>query len=136
MEKIKYLIIVILLIVIGMIYKQLLDYQNISSSLLNNNTEKLNEQQEIKLTLEKSELENQELKEKIISLEESLSLLKLKFDNNYIQEEQNQTNIPIRSKTLNYDNNESLQEHSMTPNITIDDENKVTGFQLEYSQKF
>ena len=120
-----------------MLYKQLLDYQNISSSLLDNNTESLGEHKKTKDTLALLQIENAELKDKIISLEESLSLLKIKFDNETFTQENNETkNISTDIYPFNDDNNKSTEKNNLTPNITLDDENQITGFQLQYSQQF
>ncbi|MDC0932745.1 hypothetical protein OAR97_02750 [Arcobacteraceae bacterium] len=137
MEKIKYIIIIILLIIIGMLYKQLLDYQNISSSLLDNNTQSLGKHQKTKDTLELLQIENEELKDKIISLEESLALMKIKYNNqNFIQDNNRTKNLPMDINPLINENNETSLKQNLTPNITLDNENEITGFGLQYNQKF
>ena len=137
MEKIKYIIIIILLLALGMVYKQLLDYQNISSSLLQNNTQGLDKHQIAQEKISALLLENEQLKDKIITLEESLSLLKIKHDSQNFMQDNNQT------KSYNMDINPLKDEQTdispkqnLTPNITLDNENEITGFGLQYNQKF
>jgi len=120
-----------------MLYKQLLDYQNISSSLLDNNTQSLGKHQKTKDTLELLQIENEELKDKIISLEESLALIKIKYDNqNFIQDNNRTKNLPMDINPLINENNETSLKQNLTPNITLDNENEITGFGLQYNQKF
>jgi len=135
MQKINYIIIFTLVLALGMIFKQLTDYKTITEQLLQTNTES---QQEIKnfenkvLTLVD---ENGNLQNKIISIEEELSLLKLKHENQDFSTDHNQTkNFPLEIQPIK--NEQQIPTLNVTPNITIDEENEITGFGLEYTQKF
>ena len=135
MQKINYIIIFILVLALGMIFKQLTDYRTITEQLLETNTES---QQEIK-SFENKVLtlidENGNLQNKIILIEEELSLLKLKHANQDFSADHNQTkNFPLEIQPL--DNEQPMPKLNVTPNITIDEENEITGFGLEYTQKF
>jgi len=125
---------------------QISDYDQITKTLLTENKssdqhtlllkEKINT-----LETENSTLENQVniLQEQIISLEEELALSRLnRIDHNYTQETSLDLNkeispdIPDSNDTLDT----NIKDLDVKPNITIDDENKVTGFGLEYKQNF
>jgi hypothetical protein len=137
MEKIKYIIIIILLLALGMVYKQLLDYQNISSSLLQNNTQGLDKHQMAQEKISVLLLENEQLKDKIITLEESLSLLKIKHDSQNFMQDNNQTkSYTMDINPLKDEQTDISPKQNLTPNITLDNENEITGFGLQYNQKF
>ncbi|MGK0255763.1 MAG: hypothetical protein ACI81I_000369 [Arcobacteraceae bacterium] len=122
MQKMKYIIIAILLLALGIIYLQLLDYKNITSILLKENTTLINK--------------TYDLNDKIISLEESLSIKEIELNKlNFINNTTKINNLPQYLNPLN----QAIQETEklkLTPNITIDEENKITGFGLEYKQEF
>ena len=136
MQKIKYIIIFTLVLALAIITVQLTDYQKITSVLLKENntinqtTEILNKQ--ITLLQEK----NQELQNKIISLEEKLTMRNLELNNQNFSLDTNITKeLKQKIQVIEHakDKNDDLE---LTPNISIDDENKITGFGLEYKQKF
>jgi len=134
-KKIKYIIIFTLLLALGMIYKQLLDYQEITTTLLQNNTESVNHVKEFEEKVAILITENESLQNKIILLEESLSLLRIEHNNQNFSIDGNSTKtLPLSIEPIN--NKEITHKLDITPNITIDDENDITGFGLEYTQKF
>jgi predicted nuclease with TOPRIM domain len=137
MQKIKYIIIFTLILALAIITLQLTDYQNITSDLLkeNNTINQATRGLHDKITL--LEEKNQELTDKIISLEEQLAIKKIELynqnfslDNNttqYIQQE-----IPL----LENETVKSYDGVELTPNMSLDNENQITGFGLDYKQKF
>jgi len=136
MQKIKYIIIFTLVLALAIITVQLTDYQKITSVLLKENntinqtTEILNKQ--ITLLQEK----NQELQNKIISLEEKLTMRNLELNNQNFSLDTNITK-ELKQKIQVIENAKDKNDDlELTPNISIDDENKITGFGLEYKQKF
>jgi len=136
MQKIKYIIIFTLVLALAIITVQLTDYQKITSVLLKENntinqtTEILNKQ--ITLLQEK----NQELQNKIISLEEKLTMRNLELNNQNFSLDTNITK-ELKQKIQVIENAKDKNgDLELTPNISIDDENKITGFGLEYKQKF
>jgi len=173
MKNIKYVVIFSLLLALGIVYYQLLNYQNITNKLLlqsntQTNTIKLLEdnvtQQSVIITNLKTNLnsfkdtlldeaDQTELYKKIITLEEHIVSLEenqlnniIEDINSTIQTEQlnysaiNLTNTIEPITTINNTENESNNTKSdilnLTPSITLDDENKITGFGLEYKQEF
>ncbi len=143
MTKIKYIIIFTLVLALGMVYIQLADYQKITSTLLENNNDSKNAKIKLKnkiTTLENKiitlETENQQLQDKIISIEETQSLTQIQFMNQQFPENNNTLNLPMEIKPLHQEQNETSSDFNITPDITIDDENEITGFGLEYTQKF
>lgn len=136
MTKIKYIIIFTLVLALGMVYIQLADYQDITSTLLENNSDNKNTTIELKNKITTLETQNQELQNTIISLEEKLSLTQLQLMNQQFIENNNTINIPMDIQPLNIEQNQTTPDVNLAPDITIDDENEVTGFGLEYTQKF
>ena len=143
MTKIKYIIIFTLVLALGMVYIQLADYQKITSTLLENNNDSKNAKIKLKnkiTTLENKiitlETENQQLQDKIISIEETQALTQIQFINQQFPENNNTLNLPMEIKPLHQEQNETSSDFNITPDITIDDENEITGFGLEYTQKF
>lgn len=121
MQKIKYIITIILLFTIGILYLQLLDYKNITSTLLKENTSLINK--------------TYNLNDKIILLEESLAIKRIAlYKLNFINDINNTNNLPQYLNPFNRTTQE--EEFILTPNITIDKENKITGFHLQYKQNF
>lgn len=162
MKNITYIIIFILVIALGLLYTQLVNYQNIIDNLLYEN----NQQTETITILnnDKLELNNniENLHTKITTLENNLSH-ELNTSNNLKNtiEEQNKNllehNITIKVEDINYtiptndlnislepvpqivesnDTTTAIEQLDVKPNITLDDENKITGFGLEYQQTF
>ena len=136
MQKVKYIIIFTLVLALGMVYIQLADYQNITSTLLEDNSDSKNNTIQLKNKINSLETQNQQLQNTIISLEEKLSLAQIQLMNQQFIENNNTINIPMDIQPLNKEQNQTTPELDLTPDITIDDENEVTGFGLEYTQKF
>ena len=130
MTKIKYIIIFTLVLALGMVYIQLADYQKITSSLLENNSDNKSKSIELENKIIFLETQNQELKDTITSLTNTLELTKIQNDNNQ------SINIPMDSQVITNDNNESTSEINLNPNINFDNENDITGFGLENTQEF
>jgi hypothetical protein len=137
MQKIKYIIIFSLLLALGMVYKQLVDYQTITASLLKNNTESKEKTNLVQNQLSVLTIEHEQLQNKIILLEETLSLLNIQDKSQNFSLDNNRTQIfPMNIQPLINDTNTSTQKLNLTPNITLDNENEITGFGLQYTQKF
>ena len=137
MQKVKYIIIFTLLLILGIVYLQLIDYQNISSTLLDNNTKNTQIHNELKNKISSLKLENKELNNRIIILEEEISIAQLKLNPPTYNTEANSTHeLFSDTKPLENMMNEKSIQLNPQPNITIDDENEITGFGLEYNQKF
>lgn len=136
MQKIKYIIIFTLVLALGMVYIQLADYQDITSTLLENNSDNKNNSIQLKNTITTLETQNKQLQNTIISLEEKLSLAQIQLMNQQFIENNNTHNIPMDIQPLHQEENQTTPSLDITPDITIDDENEVTGFGLEYTQKF
>jgi hypothetical protein len=121
MQRITYIITTILLLAIGILYLQLLDYKNITSVLLKENTSLINK--------------TYNLNDKVILLEESLAIKKIDlYKLNFINDMNNTNILPQYLNPFNRIKQE--EEFILIPNIKIDEENKITGFELEYKQKF
>jgi len=161
MEKIKYIIIFTLVLGLGLLYMQIDDYDDITNSLLldskSSHKNKLTFQKQI-LTLQTEntkynqkinllEINNTELNDKIlilqeqiISLEENHSLSKIKTVNTKYTLPTNDFNLTeemLKNNENNYTQKKDEDNSSLLkPNVTIDDENKITGFGVEYSQEF
>lgn len=136
MQKITYVIILVLTLALGMVYIQLADYQGITSSLLKDNQDYKNTIKNIKSEQTLLETENSELQNRVILLEENLALKQLELNNQYIPDINGTQNFPINIEPLNTQEDNLSSELPITPNITIDNENEITGFGLEYKQKF
>ncbi|MEA2018338.1 MAG: hypothetical protein U9N59_07810 [Campylobacterota bacterium] len=162
MQKIKYIIIFTLLLALGLLYVQLSDYDKITNTLLNENSssyDKITKLQN-KITLlesENIELNNNvsllkdenlnlnsrvtTLQDKIISMDETISISKLPIQEN-ILDETNETissALDIHQEILLNSNNNTFEEEQdikVEPKITLDDQNKITGFGLEYKENF
>jgi len=83
MEKIKYIIILVLILLIGFLYTQLRDYHKISNSLLQQNSSSIKNIDDLELQISTLKTDNQllhntiaTLKQKIFVLEEDLVLTK------------------------------------------------------------
>ncbi|MBD3841431.1 MAG: hypothetical protein IE909_06020 [Campylobacterales bacterium] len=151
MEKIKYLLILSLILTCGIFYVQLQEYKQISKTLLvqiedkefENN--KLNNQiQELSTTSNdyKKAIENlntiiDNKQNKIISLEENLSKMTIK---NLIQNDINYTNEDlnyiITIPTFEQNNSSETLDIPLTPNIMLDENKQISGFELKYEQNF
>ena len=147
MQKIKYIILFILLITIAMIYMQLVNYQNITSTLIQENTIQNKKSKDLEhkivslenkietVTNEKIELQNKMiiLDEELLKTQMSLHALSYQVDTNIT----NNLNYPTQEFNNSVTIYESKEEPiDLKPNITLDDENKITGFGLQYKEKF
>lgn len=150
MQKIKYIIIFTLLLALGLLYVQLDDYDKITNRLIKDNRSSLQNKTFLNKTIEELKTTNSELKntimilkEKIISLEEKNHLLTIQFyEQNITRQDKNASinfnlNQEISEKQEYTQENINTEESlNITPNITLDDENKITGFGVEYKQEF
>jgi len=138
MEKIKYIIIFTLTLGLGILYVQLLDYQKITSSLLQENSNYTHKIDNLKNEIELSTANNTQLNNKIIFLEEALAIKKIQLNNlNFRTQKQFDINNSEDSLPLNLPPKELKKSPlDVKPNITLDDENQITGFGLEYQQNF
>jgi len=138
MEKIKYIIIFTLTLGLGILYVQLLDYQKIASSLLQENANYTNKINNLQNEIELSTSNNIKLNNKIIFLEEALAIKKIQLNNlNFRAQNQFDTNNSENPIPLNLPPKELKKSPSdLKPNITLDNENQITGFGLEYQQTF
>ncbi len=162
MQKIKYLIIFALILALALVYTQLDNYKKLTNNLLteNNNNLTTNKQkskqirilnqkirqmtQDHNITIKALNSLNQQqnqtiikLTEQIITLEENLSIIKI---NNTIK----QIDYTIEPREINYNNIKTIEEENddenkdtlITPSLTFDEENKITGFGIQYGQTF
>ena len=147
MQKIKYIIIFFLLLVLAMIYMRLMDYENITNTLLQENNKQHSKTKDLenKISILENKtaiLQNEKilLENKIITLDETLLSTQMRLNNTNFTVENNETYpIPFNVKDMNISKDiYTTQEQAidLTPNITLDDENKVTGFGLQYKNKF
>ena len=138
MQKIKYIIIFTLILILAMVTIQLLDYQKISTNLIDDNSLSAQKNRELTQKITLLEEKNIELQDKIISLEEDLLTNSLKLQEDSFAVDYNSsikidTQIPYFYKK---EENKSSNDTQLTPDMTIDDENQITGFGLNYKQKF
>jgi len=130
-----------------MIYMRLMDYENITNTLLqeNNKQHAKTKDLENKISILENKtaiLQNEKilLENKIITLDETLLSTQMRLNNTNFTVENNETYpIPFNVKDMNISKDiYTTQEQAidLTPNITLDDENKVTGFGLQYKNKF
>jgi len=137
-----------------MIYMRLMDYENITNTLLQENNKQHSKTKDLEnkisiLENKISILENKTailqnekilLENKIITLDETLLSTQMRLNNTNFTVENNETYpIPFNVKDMNISKDiYTTQEQAidLTPNITLDDENKVTGFGLQYKNKF
>lgn len=150
MQKLKYIIIFTLLLALGLLYVQLDDYDKITNELIQDNRSSLQNKTYLDQTIEQLKTTNNELEititklnEKIISLEEKNHILQIQLyeQNSTIQDKNSTDSFNLQEEILqtrNYtqSNSTAQQELDVTPNITLDDENKITGFGVKYQQKF
>ena len=134
MKKIYYVIIFIFIIALGMLYIQLIDYQKITTSLLENNKQSIDKITELKNNTFNLESQNKVFQEQIISLEEDLISQKMKFENEY-SPITNTDNLSLNLEEEIEKKKDSL-DPSLAPSVQLNEENEVTGFGLQYSQKF
>jgi len=141
MQKIKYIIIFTLALALGMVCIQLIDYQKITSTLLENNSENKNKNEALENTVISLTEKNEILQNKIISLEETLALAQLKLNNTYSNDNNLTKEILQNIQTIK-DEKDEINEKvdssniDISPNITIENQTDITGFGLDYKQKF
>ena len=141
MEKVKYIIIFTLILALGLIYLQLIDYKNITNTLIKQNN---NFENQVKnLNTNNTQLHNkiQSLEKEIIILEENLSNINAKnkdikilyFDFN--QSKENNTTIDNNTTQQSDNNNTKIDENLTFENNTTNktkstlyDQNSITGF--------
>ena len=128
MQKIKYIIIATLLLALAIIYFQLLNYKNISSLLLKENTNLLNKIDDLNANIVL-------LNYKIISLEESLSI-EIELYKPFFTNDINTTNMLQENLNPLNKMQQETEESTLTPNINLDEENKIIDFGLEYKHEF
>ena len=134
MKKIYYVIIFILIIALGMIYIQLIDYQKITASLLKDNKQSIDQITELKNNTINLENQNKMLQTHILSLEENLNVQQTELENrNFIESGETNLSLDLEKKI---ENKQDSDNPSLTPNVKLNEENEVTGFGLQYSQKF
>lgn len=138
MQKINYIIFFILILILAMVSFQLTDYHNITSSLLKDNTQSKTHNNNLQDTIASLENENEQLKTKIILLEETLSRTQIELNNQTILQNytSNINDYSLQPKPLTIKEVEKADPMQVTPNITVDDENEITGFGIEYKQQF
>ena len=134
MKKIYYVIIFILIIALGMLYIQLIDYQKITASLLKDNRQSVNKITELNNNKLNLESQNKVFQEQIISLQENLISQKIEFEKLYTSSG-NEDNLSLDLEEQ-IENKKDTLNPSLTPNVNLNEENEVTGFGLQYSQKF
>jgi len=141
MQKIKYIIIFTLSLALGMVCIQLIDYQKITSTLLENNSENKNKNVALENTVISLTEKNEILQNKIISLEETLALAQLKLNNTYSNDNNLTKEILQNIQTIK-DEKDEINEKvdssniDISPNITIENQTDIIGFGLDYKQKF
>jgi len=134
MKKIYYVIIFILIIALGMLYTQLLDYQKITTSLLKDNKNSIEKITELKNNTINLENQNEEFQTQIIDLKENLITIETEFNKQKLNEDKINS-LPLDLEEEIEKKKDSLAP-SLTPNVKLNEENEVTGFGLQYSQKF
>ena len=143
-EKIKYLIIFTLILSLGILYTQLANYKNLTNALILENNkltiQNNKNQKEIlsnKNLIQQKEIIIKQLNNNIITLDENILKLTIKKDNqlnNFSTDKlstQELTYIPPAVNTTNLD-----LDTNIIPSIEVSDQNKITGFNLQYQQKF
>ncbi len=138
MQKIKYIIIFTLSLALGILYLQLTDYQNITNILLQENTTSNTKTKNLENKIISLEEQNTQLQNRIITLEEALAIKQIELNNLNFNTDTN-TSVDLsqhqQSLDLPVEEPEELPV-DVKPNITLDEENKITGFGIEYKQEF
>ena len=117
-----------------MIYIQLIDYQKITASLLKDNKQSIDQITELKNNTINLENQNKMLQTHILSLEENLNVQQTELENrNFIESDETNLSLDLEKKI---ENKQDSDNPSLTPNVKLNEENEVTGFGLQYSQKF
>ena len=136
MQKIKYLIIFTLLLALGLLYLQIIDYKIITKQLIAiNNSLEINNQNITKENINLTKTINK-LNQKIITLEENITNQKIKIE---------EINFKIPETTLEYKSIPNLETNTtiinnddldINPSILFDEEKNLDGFHIELKQKF
>jgi len=121
-----------------MVSFQLTNYHSITSSLLQDNQESQTQHNSLQETVIVLKEENEELKTKIIILEETLARTQIELNNQSILQDYTSTinDYSLQPEPLTIEEVEEEDPMQVTPNITLDDENEITGFGIEYKQQF
>ncbi|MGB3750849.1 MAG: hypothetical protein WA945_04730 [Arcobacteraceae bacterium] len=138
MQKINYIIFFILILALAMVSFQLTDYHSITKSLLKDNSTSNTHNNNLQDTITLLKNETEQLKTKIILLEETLSRTQIELNNQTILQNytSNINDYSLQPKPLTIEEVEKSDPMQVTPNITLDDENEITGFGIEYKQQF
>jgi len=143
-EKIKYLIILTLILSLGIVYYQLENYKKLTNSLIDQNnkiSKQIEQLEQIKQTnknlIAKKNKEIENLNDEIIKKDEEilkLTVVKETQDINFTIA----TPYPTKLEDLPTfkDTKEQLPNFDVVPSIKLNNENKITGFNLQYQQKF
>lgn len=133
MQKIKYLIILTLGILLTLVYLQLDDYDNISNSLLEDNIKANQTIQELQETIQTLKDQNEKLQEDIVFLYNKVDNLNLEIE--YLEHEANQKEAALLNDTNSDDlnileQNDTIEEDNPSNEepITLENENTITGF--------
>lgn len=133
MQKIKYLIILTLGILLTLVYLQLDDYDNISNSLLEDNIKANQTIQELQETIQTLKDQNEKLQEDIVFLYNKVDNLNLEIE--YLEHEANQKEATLLNDTNSDDlnileQNDTIEEDNPSNEepITLENENTITGF--------
>lgn len=138
MQKIKYIIIFTLTLALGILYLQLTDYQNITNMLLQENTSSNTKTKDLENKILSLTEQNTQLQNRIISLEEALAIKQIELNNLNFNTDNNTTlDFSQHQKTFDLPTEKpEVLPVDVKPNITLDEENKITGFGIEYKQQF
>lgn len=117
MQKLKYLIILSLGILLTLVYVQLDDYDNISNSLLDDNIKANQTIKDLQETIGNLKKQNEKLQEDIVFLYNKIDNLNLEIES--IENE------AIREKILIEEEENTLQTSEP---LTLENENTITGF--------
>jgi predicted nuclease with TOPRIM domain len=123
MQKIKYLIILALGILLTLVYLQLDDYDNISNSLLDDNIKANQTIKELKETIQVLKNKNEKLQEDIVFLYNKIDNLNLEIE--YLDNLSTQKQLKLLDQNQDDPNNENIPS---TQPITLENENTITGF--------
>ncbi len=144
MQKLKYLIILALGILLTLVYVQLDDYDSISNSLLDDNIKANETIKELQGTIEKLKKQNEKLQEDIVFLYYKVDNLNLEIES--IEHEAIRREILAEQGAINEENEIGIEENPIeknmqestdidnentptdSPEITLENENTITGF--------
>lgn len=140
MQKVKYVIIFTLLVALGLLYIQLDDYDKISNSLLQENISSNDEIKTLNEKVQDLQNENELLQNKVYSLEQQLleqerNITLSKLDDNYSIDNTLDLNNSIEQE-INDTQTIRSDEINIQPKITLDNENKITGFEQQNKEDF